>query len=285
MDNMMKNLTGPLLGALAGVFAGVTGILTGAILGCLLQQLFRQLHMDKKVTRYFEAPGKIDFNEGVPGLAAYCALGTIVVFRSVKPTEPGLLFQKVSPGGTPPVPETAPGKNQAGGLISQRVTKSALVVFPGSSPAFPLMETFCEIAFSMTDRLNPDLLAESLIARRSGFGDLKRLGRELESLARGDQALREAGFIRQALDPGYTPKETGGNTPGENGEGDPWMVMGLKPGASMEEIKSSFRKLAALYHPDVLQSLDEEHQQSAAKAFILIKEAYRKLLRTTRGND
>ncbi|MDR2739433.1 MAG: J domain-containing protein [Treponema sp.] len=242
--------------------------------------------------QYYEASGKIDFNEGVPGLAAYCALGTIIVSRSVKPAEPGLLFQKRSPGEKPPVPKAVPGKNQTEDLISERVTQSALGIFPESSRALPLMETFCRIALSMTDRLNPDLLTESLIARRAGFGDLKRLGQELESLAQGERALKEAVFIRQALEPGYTPGEAGGrvdsraggNTAGEDSEGDPWVVMGLKPGASMEEIKSSFRKLAALYHPDVLQSLDEEHQQSATKAFILIKEAYRKLLCTAQSS-
>jgi hypothetical protein len=294
MDKMMKfsNLIGPLLGALVGAFAGVTGIFIGALLGCLLQQLFRQFRMDRKVMQYYEASGKIDFNEGVPGLAAYCALGTIIVSRSVKPAEPGLLFQKRSPGEKPPVPKAVPGKNQTEDLISERVTQSALGIFPESSRALPLMETFCRIALSMTDRLNPDLLTESLIARRAGFGDLKRLGQELESLAQGERALKEAVFIRQALEPGYTPGEAGGrvdsraggNTAGEDSEGDPWVVMGLKPGASMEEIKSSFRKLAALYHPDVLQSLDEEHQQSATKAFILIKEAYRKLLCTAQSS-
>jgi DnaJ like chaperone protein len=209
MDKMMKfsNLIGPLLGALTGAFAGVTGILIGAFLGCLLQQLFCRFRMNRKVTQYFEAPGKIDFNEGVPGLAAYCALGTIVVSRSVKPAEPGLLFRKSPPGGT--VPETVPDKNYAGELISERVTQSALRVFPGSSRALPLMETFCRIARSMTDRLNPDLLAESLIARRAGVGDLKRLGQELESLAQGERALKEAVFIRQALEPDYTPGEAG----------------------------------------------------------------------------
>jgi DnaJ like chaperone protein len=223
MDKMMKlsNLIGPLAGALIGAFAGAgaAGILIGALLGCLLQQLFRRFRVGRKIRRYFEAPGKIDFYEGVPGLAAYCALGTVIVSQSVKPAEPGRLFRKSPSGGEAPVPGAARGKDPAGERISGRVTHSALEVFPGNSRALPLMETFCRIALSMTDRLNPDLLAESLIARRTGFGDLKRLGQELESLARGERALKEAIFIRRTLEPGYIPADANnkadGNTPGE----------------------------------------------------------------------
>jgi DnaJ like chaperone protein len=218
MDKMMKfsNLIGPLLGAFIGVFWGVAGILMGAFLGCLLQQLFRRFRMGRKVTQYYEAPGKIDFNEGVPGLAAYCALGTIIVFQSVKPAKPGPLFRNISPGGKPPVPGAVSDKTRTKELIYQRVTQSALGVFPGNSRALPLMKTFCRIALSMTNRLNPDLLTESLIARRAGFGDLKRLGQELESLAQGERALKEAVFIRQALEPGYTPGEDSKKDPGGN---------------------------------------------------------------------
>jgi DnaJ like chaperone protein len=158
------------------------------------------------------------------------------------------------------------------------VIHSALKAFPGSISVLALVELFCKIALAMTDRLNPDLLAESLAARRSAAGDLERLGRELESLAKGERALREAASIRQILAPFYATGGNSGKDRGETGGGDPWLTMGLKKGATPGEIKSRFRKLAALYHPDVLQSLDEEHQQSGANAFILIQEAYRKLM-------
>jgi DnaJ like chaperone protein len=178
MGSSIQNYwAGPLLGAIIGAIGGVTGILCGLILGFLLQQFLGRFSLDRKIARYFETPGKIGFNEGVPGLAAYCALGTIIVSRSAMPAE----------------------------FIADWVIRSAIAVFPGSSPAFPLITSFCRIALSMTDRLNPDLLAESLAARRSGMGDLKLLGRELESLALGERALKEAVLIRRTLDPGYTP--------------------------------------------------------------------------------
>jgi DnaJ like chaperone protein len=147
----------------------------------------------KKAARYFEAPGKVVFNEGAAGLSAYCALATLLVVLSVRADEPNPLF-----------PRRPSGKARDGELIARRVTHSAQEAFPGSSSA--LIKTFCKIALSMTDRLNPDLLAESLAARRAGAGDLERLGQALESLAEGDRALREAAFIRQILAPFYTGK-------------------------------------------------------------------------------
>jgi DnaJ like chaperone protein len=289
MDNPLKTsftkiapflLAGPfmglLLGALAGIFGGVPGILTGALLGGLLQQLIRRRYYDRKVARYFEAPGKVDFNEGAAGLSAYCALGTLLVSLSVRAAEPNpLLRQKPSGEGQG---RSAPlGKNQDGEIIARRVIHSALEAFPGSFPALSLMEVFCKTALSMLDRLNPDLLAESLAARRGALGDLERLVRELESLAKGDRAEREAASIRRILNPFYASDE---NT-GKNSRDDPWLVLGLKKGAGAGVIKSRFRKLATLYHPDVLHSLDEEHRQSGERRFALIQEAYHALMNAT----
>jgi DnaJ like chaperone protein len=189
---------GPLLGMVVGSAVGKGGSLIGALLGALLQQLIRRHRSNRKVARYFEAPGKVDFTEGLPGLSAYCALGIVLVSLSVRAANPNPLF----PGqGAGEGSGTVRSKKQDGELIAKRVIHSALEAFPGSSSALALMEGFCRIALSMTDRLNPDLLAESLAARRYGAGDLERLGRELEALAEGDRALREAASIRRILEP------------------------------------------------------------------------------------
>ena len=65
-----------------------------------------------------------------------------------------------------------------------------------------------------------------------------------------------------------------------------YITLGLQPGASPAEIKSAFRRLVKLYHPDHDQSLDGEMRYRE------IREAYRKLIdkrvssktRTTSGD-
>jgi DnaJ like chaperone protein len=199
---------GILQGALAGIVDGIGGIiigaLLGALLGLLLQQGISRRRFGKKLTRYFEAPGKVDFDEGPAGLSAYCALGTLLASLSVRAAGPNPLFpHKPTEEGDVRGKGAPPDKGREEKLILRQVVHSALNVFPESGSALALMERFCKTALSMTDRLNPDLLAESLAARRSAAGDLERLCQELESLAKGDRARGEAASIRQILAPFY----------------------------------------------------------------------------------
>jgi DnaJ like chaperone protein len=250
---------GPLLGGLVGFLGGIAGALIGLILGYFIQELFRQLHTDGAVLRYLENPGRPGFYEGEPGLAAYCALGIILVSKSVYP---------------------GPGRSMDGGFLLDRVAGSAVSAFPRGRAELPRIESFCRLALSRREVLNPDLLVESLAARRISLGDLPKLGEELAALASGDAALREAEYIRSVLDPAYQPSDSG--SAGDTGKpaADPWRVLGLESGASLAEVKSSFRQLAVQFHPDVLQALDKEHQENAARAFITIKEAYREIMRS-----
>jgi DnaJ-class molecular chaperone len=70
--------------------------------------------------------------------------------------------------------------------------------------------------------------------------------------------------------------ETAVNRPGDTK--DPWRILGLAPGTPMDEVKSCYRKLAVLFHPDSLVGLDENRRETAARTFILIKDAYREIV-------
>jgi hypothetical protein len=244
---------GPLAGGAVGITGGAVGAAIGLIMGYLVQELVSQLYTDTAVRRYFEYPGRSAFYEGEPGAAAYCALGIYIIFR-------------------------APCKDE--GLFIERVVLSAAEAFPKGRRLLPFLELFCRLAASRQRYLNPDLLAESLCARRRTRGDLPRLGERLESLALGNASLREAAYIRSVLDPEYEPKYNF-NEP-EREAADPWMVLGLRPGTPRDKVKTAFRKLAIRYHPDVSQNLDEEGRENAALAFIAIKEAYREIMRAPR---
>lgn len=56
---------------------------------------------------------------------------------------------------------------------------------------------------------------------------------------------------------------------------NPYEVLGIKPGASQEEIKSAYRKLVKQYHPD--QFTDNPLQKLAQEKLSEINEAYSKL--------
>ncbi|MBD2460125.1 J domain-containing protein [Oscillatoria sp. FACHB-1407] len=55
---------------------------------------------------------------------------------------------------------------------------------------------------------------------------------------------------------------------------DCYRLLGLRTGASYDEIKASYRRLARQYHPDV----NPDNQQQAKEKFIQLSEAYRILM-------
>jgi hypothetical protein len=241
---------GPLAGGLIGMIGGMGGIPVGLLMGYFLQELIGQFFTDTAVGRYFENPGRSAFYEGEPGAAAYCALGIYIMFQSGYRDEE----------------------------LAEPVIESALSAFPRGRRILPFIELFCRIAASRRVFLNPDLLAESLTARRKSAKDSAILGEKLEFLALGKTARREAAYIRTILDPSYEPSYSFEEIP-ENIP-DPWKVMGLPPGSPAETVKSSFRKLAVRFHPDMLQGMEEDQRRAAIQQFITIKEAYRLIMRS-----
>lgn len=223
-------------------------MITGIVLGYFVGALWAQFENDKVVLKYFENPGPSSFDEGEPGLAAFCALGVYIIFRA----SPKVLG------------DDAAAARIAGGAVS---------VFPQGKKIGSLAESFCRLAFTRLSVLNPDLLTESLAARRRSEGDLALLGSELTSMAMGREALQEAFYIRQYLDPSYQAP------PLENPEEDPWGVLGISKGVSYHEVKSTFRRLALKFHPDNQSGLDDTERKKRSEMFIKIRDAYRVISR------
>jgi DnaJ-domain-containing protein 1 len=58
----------------------------------------------------------------------------------------------------------------------------------------------------------------------------------------------------------------------------PYQVLGLKPGATREEIQSAYKVLAKQYHPDRVASLGEEFRLLAERRMKVINAAYQALI-------
>ena len=61
------------------------------------------------------------------------------------------------------------------------------------------------------------------------------------------------------------------------GEWDPYRVLGIDSGASVEEIKHAYRELASKYHPDKLEHLGDDFKALAETRFKEIQQAYQEL--------
>jgi len=231
---------------IGGYFLGIPAMVIGIVLGYFVGCVFAQLGSDKAVCRYFENPGPSSFYEAEPGLAAFCALGVY-------------LFSKASP------------KILTDEAAAARVAGGAVSVFPQGEKVGTFADLFCRLAFTKLSFLNPDLLTESLFARRKEAGDCALLGSELASMAIGKEAQEEAIYIRQFLDPGFEAPV--------NSEDDPWTILGISKGASYNEVKSTFRKLAIMFHPDNQTGLNEEERIKLGETFIKIRDAYRTITR------
>ena len=65
---------------------------------------------------------------------------------------------------------------------------------------------------------------------------------------------------------------------------DYYEVLGLQKGASEDEIKSAFRKMAMKYHPDRVATLGEEVKKSATEKFQAVAAAYDAIQAERAGN-
>lgn len=55
---------------------------------------------------------------------------------------------------------------------------------------------------------------------------------------------------------------------------DPWQVLQLEPGASLEEIQAAYKAQLLKYHPDRVSHLGDEFQQLAHRKTLAIRQAY-----------
>lgn len=69
-----------------------------------------------------------------------------------------------------------------------------------------------------------------------------------------------------------------GGSPREPDGFDPYAVLGVRRGASREEISRAYREQMKLYHPDRVAGLGDELQQVAHRRSVEIQQAYESLI-------
>lgn len=251
---------GKALGAALGLVAGWFGLIVGLIVGYLTDELLKQGRADRALVRYLESPGPVPFSEPSPGAAAFCALATLVAASAS-----ARRFQRAS-------------TSSEGIGVSDRIARRAAEALGLGKGSLPTLESFVRVSSLRLGLLNPDLLAESLAARRRKTQDVAALVTAIAEFAEGVGGADLIARIRASVGPlrsGGTADR--GSSKRLDGE-DPWKVLGLEADASIEDVKAAFRRLAVDLHPDSAGSADDEEKRAAAEAFMRVEAAYRELL-------
>lgn len=70
-----------------------------------------------------------------------------------------------------------------------------------------------------------------------------------------------------------------GHTSRQAAAKDPYQVLSIPPDATQEQIRSAYKKLAQMYHPDKVEGLAPEYRQIADRKMKAINAAYEQLKR------
>lgn len=122
--------------------------------------------------------------------------------------------------------------------------------------------------------INPYDVVPDFLVGPGWLDDLAVLGLVLWWVSRVKRAY-QAGSTSSAND----RKEQGAPGRQEPSDKDPYQILGVQRGASEQEIKAAYRRLAAQYHPDRVQHLGKEFQELAHKKFVAIQKAYDMLMK------
>ena len=103
---------------------------------------------------------------------------------------------------------------------------------------------------------------------------LQRLGKT-KSMPRRDGPEAETEGRRTTGETGF--QDNPGESEASNRKWDPYRVLELERGASKQDIKQAYRRLANQYHPDKVNHLGEEFKVLAETKFKEIQKAYQEL--------
>ncbi len=92
-----------------------------------------------------------------------------------------------------------------------------------------------------------------------------------------DNAQKAHGFYTKGRNSGTTEKKQNSD---QSMPKSPYDILGIRPGASKEEIMAAYKKAVKKYHPDKLSHLGEEFSSLANEKFLEIQRAYDALMKS-----
>jgi DnaJ like chaperone protein len=154
--------------------------------------------------------------------------------------------------------------------------------FPYAEEDQGLLARLVDRTFEARERLEVDELARHFTGASTPAGR-RLLVRLLLKIAAAEGGVPPAGgrLIRRiAATLGLTEAEHEGLAAEfREPAGREYRVLGLEPGASGEEVRSAYRRLASECHPDRFSSLGQEFVRAAEERFKVLQEAYEEVRR------
>lgn len=263
---------GPLSGGVLGLsLGGPFGAMAGAVLGCLLGEFAVRTGLFASPHAYLRDPGAFPggppFDEPFPG--AYALAAFTVSF------DPSALL-------CPSVSEARSGASSFGNLAAARLAlEKASSLSPRWRRAFSRL---CQVLMEDAAAFDPAVLLRAYFLLEDADPLPAAICAWALCRARWPEASAEINrAMRAYLEAASCPRAAA-----EEGErilypdrAEDWELMGLEPGAGMDEIKRRFRSLSRALHPDGKNDAEPGERRESGERFMRIRAAYERLTRRT----
>lgn len=257
----MIRYLGRLLGLLVGLAAGIPGAVFGFLSGWLLDSALAVRRSARRVRQYFSAPDA-ERDDGRALLLGIAGIAHALLSADGPPRRSQVTTFLESPW--PPL------AGRRGYGKRRRMDTYHLVM----REAGPIQ--YQAVAASIAKRLDPPERDE-LVAHLASVAVSD--GRGISTNER--YTLRQIGTAMGVSEATLHAIER------MAGDLDPQacLILGVEPSATLETIRSAYRRLASHLHPDTGHVLEEDHQAQMAEAFHRVKTAYETLLRQVRERE
>lgn len=257
----MIRYLGRTLGVLVGLAAGIPGAIFGLLAGWLLDQVLAVRRTARRARAFFSDPD----SEKDPGRALMLGIAGLghALMSSDGPPKRSQVMKFLS--------ESWPGVSSRNRNNRKKRTETYHLVMREVGRVDHRLVSTSLVKHLDKEQRDSLVAFLAIVAGSDGYGIVVSERR----------TLREIG-IALGVSP-HTLKEVEQTV----GDLDPsaCLILGVTPSATIEEIRTSYRKLAAQLHPDTAQALEEHYRKQMTEAFHRVRTAYETLLTQVQDRD